>query len=400
MLTANRQILLVMVSLAIAAGQSIVFSVLPPLGREVGLDEIQITGLVSLSALVFTLCSPKWGRLSDRVGRKPLMLLGLAGYSIGSLLFALAFEAGMHGLVAGSALFALVVITRLCQSSLMAATPASLMAYVTDNTPVELRAKILARVSTGNNLGTIIGPVVAGLIAVFGLTMPLYFSSVFTLAALVAIWLVIEPRPPIHKRDSKPTARLSPLDPRIRSYLLIGTGFFVCFAMIQQTLAFSVQDQFNLSGKETAQFAGGALMCLALSSLVAQSLVLQLLRFSPNSAILIGLIATLVGYLLLLAATGMWLYAAAMLCVGFGLGMAMPNIAAAAANAVDATQQGAVAGFTSAIPATGFAIGPITGGVMYHYDAMLPQQFGTLLSALLLTYFLSRLFFRRLSAVK
>ncbi len=390
MLTTNRQILLILVSLAIAAGQSIVFSVLPPLGREVGLSELHITGLISASALIFTLCSPKWGRLSDKLGRRPMMLVGIGGYTLGSLLFAIVFELGMHGWLLGPVLYIGIVLTRLVQSAVMSATPGAILAYVSDNTPVESRAKIMARVSTGNNLGTIIGPVVVGVVTIFGLTVPLYFSTAFAALAFFAVLLVIEPSSHTKVKPLVATERLSWFDPRIRSYLAVGVGFFVCFAMIQQTLAFSLQDQFQLSGERTAQLTGAALVCLAGSSIFAQSVILQLMRFKPDTAIIIGLLSTVLGYAVLLIAQNFVLYAVSMLFLGFGLGMAMPNVSAAAANAVCNEHQGAVAGFTSAIPATGFAIGPIIGGGLYQIQPDLPKISGALLALSLLALFFLR----------
>ena len=77
---------------ATAIGQAFVFAILPPLGRSVGLDEVRITAIISTSALVFTLVAPFWGRFSDKIGRKPVILIGLMGYCIGSLAFAVLFS--------------------------------------------------------------------------------------------------------------------------------------------------------------------------------------------------------------------------------------------------------------------------------------------------------------------
>ena len=66
-------LLLFMGLFATAVGQAFVFAILPPLGRSVGLDELRITAIISTSALVFTLSAPFWGRISDRVGRKPVI---------------------------------------------------------------------------------------------------------------------------------------------------------------------------------------------------------------------------------------------------------------------------------------------------------------------------------------
>ena len=86
---------------ATAIGQAFVFAILPPLGRSVGLDEVRITAIISTSALIFTLVAPFWGRFSDQIGRKPVILIGLMGYCIGSLAFAVLFSLAGDGAITG-----------------------------------------------------------------------------------------------------------------------------------------------------------------------------------------------------------------------------------------------------------------------------------------------------------
>ena len=87
--------------MATAMGQSLVFAILAPLGREVALSEFQITSIIAVSALIFGLGAPRWGRFSDRVGRKPIIIVGLVGYTVGTALFASVFYAGLLGVLSG-----------------------------------------------------------------------------------------------------------------------------------------------------------------------------------------------------------------------------------------------------------------------------------------------------------
>ena len=81
-LSRHQQTVLILSLMATSIGQSLVFAILPPLGREVNLGELQITSIIALSSLVFSLASPRWGRFSDRVGRKPVIITGLVGYTM------------------------------------------------------------------------------------------------------------------------------------------------------------------------------------------------------------------------------------------------------------------------------------------------------------------------------
>jgi len=385
MLSLNRQILLILVTLAIAAGQSIVFTVLPPLGREVGLSEFQITLIISSSAFVFAVSAPFWGRISDKRGRKFALLVGLWGYAIGSLLFALAFEAGHLAIFTQTALILVIVAIRTAQASVMSATPTAVMAYVADNTAIEQRAKVLARIGAGNNIGTIIGPVIAGAIAIIGLTAPLYFSAVFAAVGAIAISISLENTSMDRCTKHHEEAKISLVDPRIRVWLLTGVICFFSFAANQQTLAFALQDRFSLSSAETVQATGAMLMCLAISSLFSQSVILQRYDIEPIRAVVWGVASSTLGYIaMIMAENSLFLYGVSMTLIGLGLGFVMPNIATLCSSAVTTKQQGIVAGYTSSIPAMGFVLGPVSGGALYQIAPVLPQQLAVALMAITL----------------
>ena len=119
--------------LANAVGQAFIFAILPPLGREVALTEIQTTSIISSSALVFTFLSPWWGRKSDQVGRKIVIVIGLTGYAVGTVVFAGVFALGMKGILSGWTLYFIALVCRCMQSSLMAATSPGVTAYAADH---------------------------------------------------------------------------------------------------------------------------------------------------------------------------------------------------------------------------------------------------------------------------
>ena len=84
-LSRHQLTVLILALMATGMGQSLVFAILAPLGREVQLGELQITSIIAVSALIFSLAAPRWGRLSDRIGRKPIIITGLLGYTVGTL---------------------------------------------------------------------------------------------------------------------------------------------------------------------------------------------------------------------------------------------------------------------------------------------------------------------------
>jgi MFS family permease len=282
-LTRQQSAVLLFSLLTVAIGQSLVFAILPPLGREVHLSELQITSIIAVSALVFGVASPFWGRYSDRVGRKPVILIGLLGYSLGTLVFASMFQAALMGMVASGALFyGLVLLSRCGQAVIMSATGPACTAYAADHSPPEKRTKAMARLGAANSLGTILGPAVSGALATLGLLAPLFFAGLLTAIAAV-VTLVKLPRTPPNDLTARPVRkRLRYRDPRVVRFLVAAVGLFTGFSAIQQTLGFSVQDRLLLSGIETAQMTGAALMVSAVFAFMAQWLIVQKLNLEPE----------------------------------------------------------------------------------------------------------------------
>ncbi|NJN52583.1 MAG: MFS transporter [Gammaproteobacteria bacterium] len=110
---AKRTLLASLVS--VGMGFTVLFPVLAPLGREIGLTEIQITGIIAASSLTVFLSSPIWGRVSDVWGRKRVMLVGLFGFTAGTVLFNSVLYAGLSGTLTGWTLFATLVVARMMQ---------------------------------------------------------------------------------------------------------------------------------------------------------------------------------------------------------------------------------------------------------------------------------------------
>src|SRR5690554_124694 len=133
---------LLLLAVAVTAmGQTLVFAILPSLGRASGLADIQVGLIITCSALAFALASPVWGRFSEHRGRRPVIVIGLSGYALGTLLFALSFEAGFCGWVSGSKLLFLLVMARMLQALVMAASPPAATAYMADITTAAERTR-------------------------------------------------------------------------------------------------------------------------------------------------------------------------------------------------------------------------------------------------------------------
>jgi MFS family permease len=362
--------------LSVAIGQSLVFAILPPLGREVNLSELQITSIIAVSAIVFGICSPWWGRYSDRVGRKPVILIGLVGYAVGTLFFASLFQAALMGvLVASTSFYVFVLLSRCAQSIIMSATGPACTAYAADNTTPDQRTKAMARLGAANSMGTIMGPAVVGALATLGLLAPLFFAGALTLVAALVTLVKLPPTPPANLTSHAAKKRLKYTDPRIARFLVAAIGLFVGFAGIQQTLGFSVQDRMMLSGIETAQMTGAALMVSAIFAFLAQMLLVQRLNLKPLQFVRMGILSLMAASVFIGLFESFGFLAIGMAFMGTGLGLSMPAISAGASLSVTPEEQGAVAGLVSSCPAIGFGFGPVIAGWLYGQEPIYASMF-------------------------
>ena len=374
-LSRHQLTVLILALMATGMGQSLVFAILAPLGREVQLGELQITSIIAISALIFGVAAPRWGRLSDRTGRKPIIISGLLGYTVGTLLFTSVFYAGLAGLLGGTLLYGVLLAARCSQSIIMSGTNPAATAYAADHTGREQRTKTMARLGTANSMGTILGPAVSGALATFGLLAPLYFAAALAALAALLVWWQLPITPAQDLTSRKASARLRYTDRRILLLLATAVGLFVGFSGIQQTLGFQLQDKLGLTGIQTAQMTGAALMVSAAFTFMIQVTVMQRSKLRPTQFVRLGLLSLLFGAAVISSFDTFAVLAVGMAFLGAGLGLCMPAISAGASLAVNPEEQGAAAGLVSSCPAIGFVAGPICAGALYQVHGPLAPLF-------------------------
>ena len=367
---AKRTLLFSLVS--VGMGFTVLFPILAPLGREMGLSEIQITTIIGSSGLVVFLTSPIWGRRSDAWGRKRVLLCGLFGFSAGTFLFNSVLYLGLAGILTGSLLFIALVIARVTHASVMSASMPAANAYMADITDEASRTRGMAAAGAANNIGTILGPAVAGL-AVISLLTPLWVMAAIAFLNGLFVWRFLE-EPPKHQtpvvRD-----RLKYSDPRILPFIIIGIAMFTGMGLVQQTMGFRFQDALGLSAAETAQNFGFAMMLSGASSLFSQAVIVQRFNLAPFTLLHFAIPLLIVAFTMMaLLETQLWL-TIAMMVQGLGMGLASPGFTAGASLAVSPEEQGAVAGVAGSCGPLGFTLGPFIGGALYTLSPTAPYFF-------------------------
>jgi len=358
---------------AIGFAQTVLFAILAPLGREVGLVEMQIGAIISASSLTLFLISPIWGRTSDIWGRRKVLLIGLFGYSIGTAFFAAAFQAALLGVLVPMIAFTALIITRIGNATVMAAVMPAANAYMADITDVTTRTKGMSALGAASNIGSMLGPAIGGLLASISLLTPLYFSVALTLiAAFFALYTL--PDLPRQAAESKPQ-KLRYTDPRIFPYVVAGLFIFMGFAIVQQTIAFRFQDILLLTAAETARVVGISMMLAAAASLFVQMAVIPRLKVAPFILLRISMPLMIAAFAIMALSESRLLLTVAMFIQGLGMGLAGPGFMAGASLAVSSKEQGAVAGVAASCPPLGFSIGPLLGTFLYSLDPTYPYWF-------------------------
>jgi len=183
--------LLYLAMLVAAAGNTALQSVMPAIGREIGISDFWVAIAYTWSAVLWVVLAPTWAAKSDHHGRKALTLLGLAGFVVSFFLCGLALHFGLVGAIAGTATFVLFGIFRAIYGSLGSATPSATQAYLAAKTRRSGRVAALSALSSSFGLGTIIGPAIAPLFVFppFGLAGPLFAFSLIGLAVFLSVFL-------------------------------------------------------------------------------------------------------------------------------------------------------------------------------------------------------------------
>ena len=364
---------LLLAAAAMGFAQTVLFAILAPLGREIGLVEVQIGAIISASSLTLFLVSPLWGRASDVWGRRKILLIGLFGYSVGTVLFASVFQAALLGYLLPVTALVLLIVTRVANATVMAAVSPSANAYMADITSVKDRIKGMGAIGAAGNIGSILGPAIGGLLASISLLTPLYFSVFLTLAAaFLTLYALPElPKPTVIKKQP----RLKYTDPRIFPLVVAGVLLFMGFAIVQQTIAFRFQDELGLSGVETAKIVGISLMFSAAAALFVQLLVIPRLSVRPFVLLRISMPIMMIAFAIMAMGETQNMYILSMCILGLGMGLAGPGFMAGASVAVSSEEQGAVAGVAGSCPPLGFTVGPLLGTYLYSIDGALPYWF-------------------------
>ena len=374
---------LMLIIIFVSMGQSVYWQTMPIIGREFGFSEMEINTVVSISAAMFIIFTPFWGKLSDRIGRKSVLLVGLTGYVLSNIIFLYSASIGLLGYVSGFFLLFILLVSRIINSAVGAASRPATGAYVADVTSLEERSSGMGKFGAANNIGTILGPVLVGsIIGInifnskiegFALLTPLIVMSFLMIVAIIFVLLFLPSKKSIdsHELNSERPA----LDKDLKLLISIGVIVFTSFAIVQSVTAYYIQDRFSLTLDETARSTALLLGTMALMAIVSQLTFVQRFKGSPLELIKFSIPLFILSSLIIVFSPSYTYIYLGMAMMGLAMGLASPGYTASASLNADPNNQGAAVGLAMVAPGLGFTLGPFLSGFLYSISISLPFLF-------------------------
>lgn len=380
--------LIFVVSMAMAVGNLGLISVMPAIGRAIGISDHLIAAVFSFSALLWAISAPHWAKVSDVRGRKPMMMLGLGGFVFSMLGCALVVWAGLQTLLTPIVVFLAFAAIRGVFGLLGSASASSSQAYVAERTSEKDRTAALSALAGALGMGTIIGPAVSPLLVVgiLGLAGPMVIFALIAAAILIAVAVMIPSDRPVKPASAagmkasskgmkppraKPGAGLW-RNTNIGPYLWFGLLSACAQAINVYTLGFVIMDEMALPAAEAQRYIGFGMAAGAVAGLVGQWVLIPWLKMSPRQLLRAGALLALAGNLITVFAGDIWSLSLGYVVLTLGFSFCRPGFTAGSSLAARADQQGAVAGMVSSLSGAAIVVTPVVGVLLYEFAPAAP----------------------------
>jgi len=351
-------------------GFGMVIPFLPGVARHLGASDFVATLTGSIYSLMQFVFVPVWGRLSDRVGRRPVLLASIAATAAGMVLLGFADTLVL--------LFAARVFTGLATANIAVA-----QAYIADITPPEGRARGMGLIGLGFGLGFTFGPLFGGLLTALapslrpGMVPSLVAAGLSTINLVMASFTLPESLP-VERRGLSSQHRRSPLDlaglkrafaqPSLGRALGINFLVVFWFAGMEQTFRLYTDDVFHMSDWGTAQM----FFIVGIAAAIVQGGLIGRLtrRFGETRLLTAGLLLQAVGFVMLDVAphvtpSPVGALAACCILIAGGSGLVTPSVSSYISRSAGQDVQGLTLGTMQSLSALARVLGPAVGGILY-----------------------------------
>ncbi|HYE44833.1 MAG TPA: MFS transporter [Caulobacter sp.] len=369
------------VSIVVAIGNTGLMAVLPAIARETRIADWMISAVFGLSALLWAIMSPIWARVSDRRGRKPLIMLGLAGFAVSMLLCACVVTVGLYHLIPPVAVFLLFLVCRALFGLIGSSSNPATQAYLAERTSRADRTQQMAALAGAFGLGTVVGPFLAPLLIVPFVTLagPMFAFALLAAATLLMVrrYLPEEFTAPVAGR-AYPKATGKPAWRRargrslliwrfisglfrlpLRPFLIYGFLVACCQTAQGYTLGFMIIDKLGVEPKAALGPTAVAMGAGALSGLLAQWGLIRVFHMGPRSLLRWGVGLAALGNVVTVFSPDYMTMVAGFAISSLGYGFARPGFTAGASLTVKMSEQARAAGAIAAVNGLNVILAPL-----------------------------------------
>ncbi len=345
-------------------GLAILMPVQAYIVRQYSDQALMVAMIPTLYALAQFFAAPLLGKLSDRYGRRPVLLISIFGSAVGYFLFGI-----------GGALWVLF-LSRLVDG-FTAGNASTASAYIADTTPPQERAQKFGFLGMAYGLGFILGPVLGGLLSQLNLNAPAFAAGALSLlSAIVGLFVLPESLPkekretqPFRWSDVNPFASIMEMlrRPTVGGLLIAQCLFFFVFNGNNNIQPVFLIEKFSAQPWQIAALfaAGGLMMAVTQGGLVGPLVKRSSEKtLAVNSFLLQGL--AIVG---IVAVPAYWMQFPVMLVNNLGTGLTWPTFGALLSTSVSAEEQGRVNGVSTALGSLMSIFGPLSAGAAYDHLA-------------------------------
>src|SRR5581483_1947433 len=332
-------------------GFGIIIPLLPFYAETFGASPLVIGLLFAVFSLCQLAAAPALGDISDRYGRRPVLVFSLAGTVVSFVMLAMAHSIAM--------LFAARIVDGLSGGNISTAR-----AYVADITAPKDRARAYGLIGAAFGLGFILGPALSGVLAKVSYTAPIWAAAALTLVATVMAWLWLPET--VHRAhagtgDWNPFRFLPELltRPIVRRVLAIDFMYWFSFAVFQTTFALFAAQRFGFDVSRTGYFFAGFGV---LGAIIQGGFIRHIVkRLGDKPTFQLGLVCGAVGLVASALSHSVLAFTIALVPLAFGIGFGHPTVASLVSQVGRGDEQGRVQGAASAVESLGRTIGPVWG---------------------------------------
>lgn len=339
--------------------------IIPFLGLSLGLNAFQVGIILSIFSICQLFASPITGKLSDRFGRKPLLIFSQTSTLIGFILLGIANNVWI------------LVLARLVDGLLGSNMTVS-HAYISDVTNPKYRTKTFGYSSAVFGAGLIFGPVIGGLLASINYSVPFFFAAGVSLLSIILVIIFLPES--LSKKENKLDFKFGDIIPtketkrffksaKIRGILVVFFIYNFGFFLFISTFALLAEKQVNV----TVQEVGFYMAWIGILRVIFQSALINPLlnKLSENTTLRLGIFAMIFTMTFLIFSSSYWIVYLPLSFLAFGTGVVRPILTSKLTKAVKKEETGSLLGVSNSLTSIGQIITPILGGLILHF---LPTQ--------------------------